>query len=231
MARMNSYLPMLGVTEATVPAIEDSYHRLLQNLENHFADFPYLLGFQPSVGDYAMFGPLFAHLGRDPVPLGIMQRQTPKVFRWTERMHAPDLDMLEYGADEAAYANLDDLEYTLRPLLSQIADEIVPGLIDRLAMLEEHVSRGGIVPGEPVTDKPHRRIIGTVVTRFMDAEYEGGVQPYPFFLWQRLLDVSGGDEETRALFASCGLERLLDARLPVRVERKDHIEVWGELSD
>ncbi|NVD44285.1 glutathione S-transferase family protein [Qipengyuania atrilutea] len=231
MARMNSYLPMLGVTEATIPAIEDSYHRLLQNLENHFTRFPYLLGFQPSIGDYAMFGPLFAHLGRDPVPLGIMQREAPKVFRWTERMHAPNLDMLEYGKDEAAYASIDELQDTLGPLLRQIADEIVPGLMDRLAALEEHVSRGAAVPGEPVTDKPHRRIIGTVATRFMDAEYEGGVQPYTFLLWQRLLDAAGGDEDTRALFASCGLKKLVDTRLPVRVERKDHIEVWGKLAD
>ncbi len=231
MSRMNSYLPMLGVTPQTIPAIEDSYVELLMHLEAHFARFPYLLGFMPSVADYAMFGPLFAHLGRDPVPLGIMQRNAPKVFRWVERMHAPGLDMVEYRDAQPGYADIAVLSATLAPLLEQVAREIMPDMTDRLEVLRSHVASGAAEPGRPVTAKPHQRIIGTVETSFRGIGYEGGVQPYTFFLWQRLLDASSGEKAVHDLFAQHGLAALVSTELPIRVGRADNIEVWGALAD
>ncbi len=228
MARMHSYLPMLGVTPETIPEIERSYRELLAGLNAHFAQQPYLLGGLPSIGDYALFGPLFAHLGRDPVPLAIMQHEAPKVFRWVERMHAPDLDTVEYGDVAADYLAGDGIAETLGPVLRQIAAEIVPDCMDRLAVLEDHVASGAVKHGEPVTAKPHQRVIGTVHTRFRGVPYEGGVQPYTFFLWQRLLDTAAGESGTEALFARYGLDPLLTAKLPVRVDRANNIEVWGD---
>lgn len=233
MGRMNSYLPMLGVSDETIPAIEESYHQLLEGLEAHFAQHPYLLGSQPSVGDYSLFGPLFAHLGRDPVPLGIMQRKAPKVFRWVERMHAPDLDLVEYSQGDIAngFAPDDEIPSTLGPVLDQIAAELLPGATDRLELLRTHVASGAAEPGKPVTAKPHQRIIGQVETSFRGIPYTGGVQPYTFFLWQRLRDAAGDSEAVRDLFAAHGLSPLLEARLPIRVERAGNIEVWGDLAD
>ena len=126
MERMRSYLPMLGVTPATVPAIEESYVTLLDLLESHFADHPYLFGGQPSVGDYGLLGPLFAHLGRDPVPADLMKRRAPRVFRWVERMNAPDPDMPEYGARDAAYLPDDAVPATLEPVFRHMAGELFP---------------------------------------------------------------------------------------------------------
>ena len=228
MARMQSYLPMLGVDAATIPLIEASYADLLEGLEAHFAEYPYLLGYQPSVGDYSLFGPLFAHLGRDPVPLHIMQRSAPKVFRWVERMHAPDLDMVEYADARSGFLPNDEVPATLSPLLRQIGEEIVPDLTDRLAMLQDHVASGAAEVGQPVTAKPHQRIIGEVDTSFRGASYRGGVQPYTFLLWQRLIDAASGEPSVAALFAEHGLAALTDARLPIRVERRDNIEYWGD---
>lgn len=232
MARMNSYLPMLGVSEETIPAIEESYHQLLTGLEAHFAHHPYLLGNQPSIGDYSLFGPLFAHLGRDPVPLAIMHHEAPKVFRWVERMHAPDLDLVEYGDAYAqpGFAPDDEIPTTLGPVLDQIASELLPGLKDRLVVLQTHVASGAAQPGQPVTAKPHQRIIGQAETSFRGMAYTGGVQPYTFFLWQRLRDAAGDSDAVRELFAAHGLSPLLDAELPIRVERVGNIEVWGELA-
>ncbi len=227
MGRMQSYLPMLGVNEATIPAIEESFHDLLDALESHFAHYPYLLGNQPSVGDYALFGPLYGHLGRDPVPLAIMQARAPQVFRWTERMHAPDLDLVEYDNRESGFADLDRLVGTLGPLLDQIAEEIVPDLRDRLVFLREFVADGRAEPGTPVTAKPHQRVVGEVETSFRGVPYRGGVQPYTFFLWQRLFDSASDSSEIRGLFAKHRLESLIESPLPVKVERRDNIEVWG----
>jgi glutathione S-transferase len=231
MNRMHSYLPMLGVNADTIPEIEASYRELLGVLTEHFARWPYLLGGRPGIGDYALFGPLFAHLGRDPVPLEIMQKTAPKVFRWVERMHAPDLDAVEYGDANANFAALDDLLPTLGPVLNLIARELQPDLLDRLSMLEKHVKSGAASPGAPVTAKPHQRVIGQVETAFRGVAYTGGVQPYTFFLWQRMLDAAAGDTRARAVFAQHGMADLIEAKLPIRVERAGHLEVWGERTD
>lgn len=232
MARMQSYLPMLGVTAETIPAIEASYLALLDLLEAHFAHHPYLFGGQPSCGDYALFGPLFAHLGRDPVPAGLMKRHAPKVFRWVERMHAPDPDIPEYGAYLPAFLPEDALPDTLAPLFRHIAEELLPELTDKAAMLRAFVAETDPREGAPVTDKPHKRVIGTVATRFRGVAVDSGVQPYTFFLWQRIADAEAALEdaertEVRAWLGGAGLLPLLDTDLPIRVERRGHIEVWG----
>ena len=225
MGRMHSYLPMLGVDAATIPQIERSYHELLAHLDPHFEDYPFLLGASPSIADYAMFGPLFAHLGRDPVPLAIMQREAPNVFRWVERMHAPDLDSVDYPTPAPEFPD-GDLPETLAPLLAQIGRELIPDLTDRLAFLRDYVAQHQPKAGDPVTDRPHRRVIGTVETSFRGVAYTGGVQPYTFFLWQRLI-AAGRHPAAKALFAEHELSDLIDIDLPIRVERRDQIEVWG----
>ena len=232
MARMQSYLPMLGVTPATIPAIEASYHALLDLLDAHFAEQPYLFGGQPSLGDYGLLGPLFAHLGRDPVPAGTMKRRAPKVFRWVERMNAPDADVPEYGSEAPAYLPEDGVPDTLRPLFRHMAEELFPELADKVAWLTRFVANTDPSAGAPVSDKPHQRVLGTVETRFGGVPHASGVQPYAFYLWQRVTDAfdaldQPGRESVRAWFERAGLLPLLDAARPIRVERRDHVERWG----
>ena len=195
-----------------------------------FRPTPYLLGGQPSIGDYGLLGPLFAHLGRDPVPAGIMKRRAPKVFRWVERMNAPDPDLPEYGAYPASYLPEDELPDTLPPVLAQAAAELLPELTDKLAMLNAHVADRCPNDGEPVSARPHQRTIGTVDTHFRGAHHASGVQPYMLFLWQRVTGAfnrldKNGQASVRAVMTRVGLDALLDARSSVRVERRNHVEV------
>ena len=58
----------LGATADTAAAIESSFETLLDLLSAHFLDgHEYLLGATPTLADFAMMGPLYAHLLRDPV--------------------------------------------------------------------------------------------------------------------------------------------------------------------
>lgn len=61
-------ITMLGITEQTIPAIEQVYLELLDQLDVHFGQYDYLLGSRPSIGDFGLMGPLYAHLGRDQLP-------------------------------------------------------------------------------------------------------------------------------------------------------------------
>ena len=95
------FLPNLGVFPEVVAAMEDSYLALIDALDNHFQHHPYLLGGRPCRGDFGMMAPLFAHLGRDPVPAMLMKTKAPNLFRWTERMNSVPISDGEYpGYDE-----------------------------------------------------------------------------------------------------------------------------------
>ena len=49
--------------------------------------YPYVLGGRPSIADFGLMAPMFAHLARDPVPATLMKNRAPNVYRWTERMN------------------------------------------------------------------------------------------------------------------------------------------------
>jgi len=120
MQQMNSYLPVLGVTAETVPAIEASYEALLGILEQHFANHPYLLGGRPSIADFGLMAPLFAHLSRDPYPSNLMKLTAPNVYRWTERMNLAQIADGEFPDQPETYPPGDDIPETLVPLLEHI---------------------------------------------------------------------------------------------------------------
>lgn len=231
MGRMNSYLPRLGVNADSIPQIESSFLQLLDRLEQHFAEWPYLLGTQPSIADYGLIGPMFAHLGRDPVPLAIMQRRAPRVHRWVERMTAPGLDVVEYLESEPAFVANDDLPSTLIPVLQHIAEEIFPELTDKLAFLDAWVAELQPADGTPVTEKPQVRQVGMIQTRFRGATIEVGVEPYLLYILQRATDTLLGLQEperarVQGRLAELGLADAVRLGRQWRVERRHNIEVW-----
>ena len=116
MDRFNGFLPNLGVTAETIPAIESAYEELLDVLEAHFRLHPYLLGGRPSVADFGLMGPLYAHLARDPVPAKLMRTRAPNVARWTERMNVAQIADPEFpGAED--FLSDDTLSETLEAVL------------------------------------------------------------------------------------------------------------------
>ncbi|MEL0169067.1 MAG: glutathione S-transferase family protein [Pseudomonadaceae bacterium] len=231
MGRMNSYLPRLGVNAESIPLIEASFTRLLDRLEQHFAELPYLLGTQPSIADYGLIGPMFAHLGRDPVPLAIMQRRAPRVHRWVERMTSPGLDTVEYPEAEPGFIPNDELPPTLIPVLEHIADEIFPELTDKLAFLDAWVAEMKPADGTPVTEKPQIRQVGMMHTQFHGAAIEVGVEPYLLYVLQRATDtlqaLPEADRATaQARLAALGLADAVKLGRRWRVGRQNNIEVW-----
>lgn len=113
----NSFLPMLGVYEETIPVVERAYHELLEALDVHFQQWPYLLGGYPSIADFGFMAPLYAHLARDPVPATLMKTVAPNVFRWTERMNTPAIADAEFPAVADSYLPGDAIPQSLDPIL------------------------------------------------------------------------------------------------------------------
>ncbi|MCC5886515.1 MAG: glutathione S-transferase N-terminal domain-containing protein [Gammaproteobacteria bacterium] len=116
-------LPALGVSESTIPAIEASYEALLGDLDAHFAKHPFLFGNRPSIGDFGLIGPLYAHQYRDPASGALMERIAPSVVAWVKRMVEPA------NADtKGEFLPDDDVPDTLLPVLARMAAEQFPVL-------------------------------------------------------------------------------------------------------
>lgn len=119
-------VPALGITEHTIPGIEAAYLAFLDQLDQHLARYDFLLGSRPSIGDYGFMGPLYAHLGRDPVPLALMQSRAPHVHAWVQRMNNPAPLSGAFLADDA-------IPDTLLPILATLCKDQLPDVLDVIA--------------------------------------------------------------------------------------------------
>ncbi len=182
--RFGGSLPLLGVTPRTIPAIEAWTTELFDRLDAHFARHPFLLGTRPSIGDYGLMGPLYAHLGRDPVPAKLMRERAPRVAAWVARMNAPDVRGGDFLPDDA-------VPETLLPMLRRMFAEHWPVLVDSAEQL------AGWLDENPTTPIP--RVIGTHRFRVGDVEEDRVVFPYTVWMLQRVLDhVASLDAPARA---------------------------------
>jgi glutathione S-transferase len=233
MAYLNAYLPTLGVTPETIPAIEASYLDLLARLDVHFRAHPYALGGRPTVADYGLIAPLWAHLGRDPVPATLMKTRAPSVYRWTERMLACDPDTPEFPSYPVELPDDDDVPDTLRPVLQLVAADFLPEL--RMVVAETDAwlaAHSAVAPGTPAPETVGERAIATGAFELRGVHVTAAVMPYTLYMLQRVTDAfaelaAADARRVRGVFAAVGLDALLELRARRRVERRGHLEVWG----
>jgi len=159
MERFNGFLPNLGVNPQAIPALEAAYSELLAVLECHFQDYPYLLGGRPSRADFGMMAPLFAHLGRDPVPALLMKTTAPSVFRWTERMNQPEIADADYPRAGSDYFAEDAIPASLIEVLKVAFAQWGPGLRADAAQFNTWLAGlDNPAPGTPVSHDPRRQV-------------------------------------------------------------------------
>ena len=185
---------------------------------------------------------MWAHLYRDPAPAAIVKQRAPRVGRWVERMTATEPYTHEYDGDGDGLIAGDDVPQTLVALLGFVADEYLAEISAHVATANEWLAaHPDIEAGTNGLDDPAIRGLtggkglvgrGAATFEWRGIQLTTGVMPYRFWLMQRLHDdlaAAGADEtaKVRSVFASAGLEPLLDLRTLRRVERSGHLEVWG----
>jgi len=211
--RFSGMLPALGITENNIEAIERSYLQFLADFEAHLAHHPFLLGTRPSIGDYGLIGPLYAHLYLDPASGRIMEAHAPRVAEWVRRMHDPQ-------EHEGAFLADDEVPETLLPLLRRMADEHLPVLLSTVGAVarwaDEH-------PGE----RKLKRTIGQHAFTVEGVTEERGIFPANQWMWQRPVDFyqsldAATRDRAKAFFASLpeALEAL-ETPVPQRVVREN----------
>jgi glutathione S-transferase len=206
----------LGCTEATELAWQASLHRVLQLLEAHFGSHDYALGGRPSLADFGLMGPLYAHLFRDAVPGFAMRVYFPLVAEWVERTNGEGcLNARSYGqklyslgdngelvgqpanSDGAEWLPDDQVPETLLPLLGVFFDEMWPVLRDTTERLRAFIASdahtpGAELPGKTFTAHPgfeeHQTDGGALTLEFEIGGVKGRrmVVPYQVWMLQRI---------------------------------------------
>ena len=125
---MRSYLPVLGIghDHSIDMAVEKSIDALYDSLNTHFLKYPYILGGLPSLADYGLMGPLYAHHGRDISSNNRMKVNAPAVYRWVENMLRPPIVDQENWHVPQEYFSVDELPDTLQAFLKLIGKEYIP---------------------------------------------------------------------------------------------------------
>ena len=235
--RMRKAMIGFGVQPESEALIEESFAEWLDLFDAHLVDHPFLLGGQPTIGDFGLIASMWAHLYRDPAPTRVIKTHAPRVGRWVERMTTSEPYLHEYVTDGSL---VDDTAVpdTLLAMMRFVSEEYLPEIVahvDRAnAWLDDHpdIEAGTTGVDDPAFRGLDRGEAGRATFTWRGMELTTGVMPYRFWLMQKLHDdlgeASAEDQaRTREVFASAGLEAILDLRTLRRVERDGHLEVWG----
>jgi len=221
-------LLQLGVTEKTEEAWTKSMRNMLSLLEAHFDIHDYVLGGRPTLADFALMGPLYPHLYKDPVPGFMMRTEFPLVCEWIERTN---------GSDEASARSYKQTNYklvdgelvgqgvgrnggellpddqvpdTLLPLLSVFFDEMWPALKLNIATVTNYIAKASLEKGASLPGKSFYSPVEFAALQSkggsLNYEFEiGGVSetkmasPYQIWMLQRLNSAIGDDKQKGAL--------------------------------
>jgi len=207
MSRFKNVLPFLGVNKDTIPGVEATYLRFIELFNEHLKSHRYLLGNSPCVGDFALMGPLYAHLYRDPVPGKLMKLRAPHVAEWVERMnlttypgfekpHTVDTTGTVHTTEQKqGWLADDEIPSTLIPLLEMWFREHLPMLEQTVATFRRFVAS---TSGQAILEKELPRSLG--MSSFTIGGYEGKRACVTFDIWklQRLLDTISSCPEEQA---------------------------------
>lgn len=235
--RMRQATVGMGVSPNSAKLVEESYAQFLLLLNKHLEDHPFLLGGHATIADYGLIGAMYAHLGRDPVPLRLMQTHAPRVFHWVERMNTAEtfVDEAQTRSKGQLFAS-DALPGTLLQLMRFVADDFLPEITAHVQFANDWLDANPeVTKGTSTKDKIMRGVMGMASFTWRQEEIQSWVLAYRFYLLNRLQDAAERqDEKIQAVicevFKKTGLESLLETKTKRRMERVDNQEAWGELA-
>ena len=235
-AHYSGMLTGLGGSPETSPAIEAVYLELLELLDLHFQRVPYLLGGRPTIADFGMMGPLYAHLGRDPVPAWIMATRAPNVARWVERMNLAVIEDGEFP-DMAPALPLDDrLPPTLEPILQMLFRDWTSELQANAAKYNDWIACDANGPrGRIISLDGKRRVhptLGIIEYPLRGATIRRHSAPQTLWHFDKaraLLGALTGESRTRfdALMERVGGVQAMSLQLARPIERQDYVLTVG----
>ena len=231
MNRMRHAAMIFGVTDQTQAVVESIYLDYLDALNTHFEQYPYLLGWRPSIGDFGLIAPMYAHLGRDPHPAKLMQQRAVSVHRWVERMNRYDQDVPEFFKADTDFVENDEVPESLMAVLRILAEDFVPETLAAADVINAWLAENKPETGTPAVGRL-AQAPGTASFVLRGETINALAQPHRFYLLQRVQDDYASLSEAEkvgvdAVLAKSGMAAILKASLSRRIERADNLEVWA----
>lgn len=222
------YLPVLGVGEANTAVIERSTHQLYAILNAHFLAYPYLLGGSPSIADFGLMAPVYAHLGRDPSSNSELKLEAPALYRWIETMgRAPVIDP-ELWYVPPGFFSADELPGTLTDLLAFVASDYGPEMMATARAYQQWLpgkSSGDIVSHNG--EKANHQVLGEVEHVQQGAIIKHGAFLDVLTLHQHVTTVVDSMSETELqqyekIMRAAGAGDIFELRLPAAMIRDNY---------
>ncbi len=232
MEYFDGFLGDLGVTPETIPVIEASHKDLLDVLNVHFLQCPYLLGGRPSLADFGLMVPMYAHLSRDPVACTLMKLHAPQVFRWTERMNEPGIVDGEFPDAAPEYPANDTLPETLLPILKYFFTDCGPEMLGMIATFNAwceanpNVPSGAAIQTDADQVGAHPRL-GKLSYELRGVAFHRQTFTSALYHFQRVQDVIAGlDRDGRSalndIVEKAGGQELISATLTRRIKSEHY---------
>ena len=203
--QMRGHLPSLGLVPGQIELIAEWTRNALDLLDTHFAKHPYLFGDKPSIGDFGLIGPMYAHLGRDPWSKRELIDPRRNVRAWVDRMNQPE-------ALSGKFLPADQIPETLTPIFQLIFREFLPLIEGILAQVKTALPK--CAPGKALP-----RGLGEVEFPMGNGRYRRAAIPYIVWMAQRILDINHSmnardQASVRAWLTGLGGEGFLDLDIP-----------------
>lgn len=164
---------MLGINKKNSPALEVWTRQLLDQLDIHFSKYNYLLGARACYGDFAVYGPLHAHLALDPYPKEHLIKSRKNVIAWLERMDKTPKKIGDWLPN-------DDIPATLIPILHSQCQDQLPCIHRLMDKTRDWINKH---PAEITLP----RFIGKVDYQINGAEGKRLCTPYTQWMYERVL--------------------------------------------
>ncbi|MGM0563817.1 MAG: glutathione S-transferase family protein [Pseudomonadota bacterium] len=205
--KMSGYLPILGITRKMETKLEVAVENILSLLDKHFSTHKFLLGGQPTIGDFALYGQLYAHLHRDPEPVDLIKKYN-HLYIWLMTMH---------GSFTQPFEDLvpnDEIPETLIPILQKISLLQAPLLEQTIQGIKTWTAKN------PDKDKVSQRLGDSTLTIEGESESRYNLS-YGYWMVQRIKQrVDVDSAELRGFMQELGLDSVFTEPLPVKVELK-----------
>ena len=110
---------------------------MLELLDAHLTQQPFLMGDRPGSSDFGMFGQLTQLVLFDPTPAAIALEVAPRVYAWVEIVE----DLSGLDVEDADWISRDSLPASLSALLGEVGRGYAPFLLGNAAALESGAER------------------------------------------------------------------------------------------
>ena len=200
-AKMSAMSNMLGFGDDMAGVLDRLRTTHLDGLNGHFAASPFLFGGRPCLGDFALMGTLYSHMGRPPAARRELVEPRPHLAAWLQRMNDPA------SSEGGRFRDEDSVPATLQPALRSIFDEMVPLI---------RACRDAVCAAPPGDSE---RFLGTITYPMAGGLHTRKASGYIVWMAQRLLAVyaamSPGDQRSvRDWVGSMGGAALFELELP-----------------